>query len=52
MIAVDSAALITDTMANGHEDFNPLGQRLFCMQCIEPCVKTPSGIRKPKKKPR
>lgn len=27
--SVDSAALITDTMANGHEDFNPLGQRIF-----------------------
>ena len=27
--SVDSAALVTDTMANGHEDFNPLGQRLF-----------------------
>lgn len=27
--SVDSAALVTDTMANGHEDFNPLGQRIF-----------------------
>ena len=27
--SVDSAALVTDTMANGHEDFNPLGQRVF-----------------------
>lgn len=27
--SVDSAALITDSMANGHEDFNPLGQRIF-----------------------
>ncbi|GAA2013579.1 BCCT family transporter [Brevibacterium samyangense] len=27
--SMDSAALVTDTMANGHEDFNPLGQRLF-----------------------
>ena len=27
--SVDSAALVTDTMANGHEDYNPLGQRIF-----------------------
>ena len=27
--SVDSAALVTDSMANGHEDFNPLGQRIF-----------------------
>ncbi|WP_081416479.1 BCCT family transporter [Arthrobacter castelli] len=27
--SVDSAALVTDTMNNGHEDFNPLGQRIF-----------------------
>lgn len=27
--SVDSAALVTDTMTNGHEDFNPLGQRIF-----------------------
>ncbi|GAA4108220.1 BCCT family transporter [Enteractinococcus coprophilus] len=27
--SVDSAALVTDTMANGHEDFNPLRQRVF-----------------------
>ncbi len=27
--SVDSAALVTDTMANGHEDFNPLNQRIF-----------------------
>lgn len=27
--SVDSAALVADTMANGHEDFNPLGQRIF-----------------------
>lgn len=27
--SVDSAALVTDTMANGHEDFNPLAQRIF-----------------------
>ncbi|GAA4480833.1 BCCT family transporter [Enteractinococcus fodinae] len=27
--SVDSAALVVDTMANGHEDYNPLGQRLF-----------------------
>ena len=27
--SVDSAALVADTMANGHEDYNPLGQRLF-----------------------
>ncbi|MBB1032648.1 BCCT family transporter [Dietzia sp. SLG310A2-38A2] len=27
--SVDSAALVTDTMANGHEDFNPLRQRIF-----------------------
>ncbi|MEE6282428.1 BCCT family transporter [Georgenia sp. MJ170] len=27
--SMDSAALVTDTMANGHEDFNPLGQRIF-----------------------
>ena len=27
--SLDSAALVIDTMANGHEDFNPLGQRLF-----------------------
>src|SRR5690625_2961689 len=27
--SVDSAALVTDSMANGHEDFNPSGQRLF-----------------------
>lgn len=27
--SIDSAALVTDTMANGHEDFNPLGQRVF-----------------------
>ncbi|MFC7375563.1 BCCT family transporter [Brachybacterium sp. GCM10030268] len=27
--SVDSAALITDSMANGHEDYNPLGQRIF-----------------------
>lgn len=27
--AVDSAALVADTMANGHDDFNPLGQRIF-----------------------
>ncbi|WP_184325919.1 BCCT family transporter [Brachybacterium aquaticum] len=27
--SVDSAALVTDSMANGHEDYNPLGQRIF-----------------------
>ena len=27
--SLDSAALVIDTMANGHEDYNPLGQRLF-----------------------
>ncbi|MEH0059646.1 BCCT family transporter [Auritidibacter ignavus] len=27
--SVDSAALVTDTMTNGHEDYNPLGQRIF-----------------------
>lgn len=27
--SVDSAALVIDTMANGHEDFNPLPQRIF-----------------------
>ncbi len=27
--SVDSAALVIDTMNNGHEDFNPLGQRIF-----------------------
>lgn len=27
--SVDSAALVADTMANGHEDYNPLGQRIF-----------------------
>ncbi|SLM99313.1 High-affinity choline uptake protein BetT [Brevibacterium yomogidense] len=27
--SLDSAALVVDTMSNGHEDFNPLGQRLF-----------------------
>jgi choline/glycine/proline betaine transport protein len=27
--SVDSAALVVDTMANGHEDFNPLAQRIF-----------------------
>ncbi|MDN6193271.1 choline/carnitine/betaine transport [Brevibacterium sandarakinum] len=27
--SVDSAALVVDTMNNGHEDFNPLGQRIF-----------------------
>ncbi|GAA4513622.1 BCCT family transporter [Brevibacterium yomogidense] len=27
--SLDSAALVIDTMSNGHEDFNPLGQRLF-----------------------
>ena len=27
--SVDSAALVLDTMANGHEDFNPLKQRIF-----------------------
>lgn len=27
--SVDSAALVLDTMNNGHEDFNPLGQRIF-----------------------
>src|SRR5699024_5663517 len=27
--SVDSAALVTDTMAHGHEDLNPLRQRLF-----------------------
>src|SRR5699024_11854865 len=25
----DSAALVVDTMNNGHEDFNPLPQRIF-----------------------
>ena len=27
--SVDSAALVVDTMNNGHEDFNPLPQRIF-----------------------
>lgn len=27
--SMDSAALVTDTMTNGHEDYNPLGQRIF-----------------------
>ncbi len=27
--SMDSAALVVDTMANGHEDFNPLPQRIF-----------------------
>ena len=27
--SMDSAALVTDTMTNGHADYNPLGQRLF-----------------------
>ncbi|WP_193106578.1 BCCT family transporter [Brachybacterium sp. FME24] len=27
--SVDSAALVTDSMANGHEDYNPLAQRIF-----------------------
>src|SRR5699024_2989255 len=27
--SVDSCALVTDSMANGHEDYNPLDQRIF-----------------------
>lgn len=32
--SVDSAALVTDSMANGHEDYNPLGQRVFWVVAI------------------
>ncbi len=46
--SVDSAALVVDTMNNGHEDFNPLPQRIFWRSrspwSPQPCSSSPAPV--------